>query len=149
MPTPRDPNIFYKLVTDEVSTTELLSNLMRFEDFRRLLLSILLTQRCASQVRFEDISTRARLDEGEPDVVIDNSEIYAFIEVKVVPWCRLTLRQRDLSYLKALSKEHRKEGRWLVFLVPDNWKYTGELQTLLGGLDTVHPESGVHARIKF
>jgi hypothetical protein len=99
MPTPRDHNVFYNLVFDEPSTTELLANLMRFKEFRRLLLGSLLTEECASLVKFEDIRTRTRLDDGDsPDVVIDNSDIYAFIEVKVKPWRELSkLISRILS----------------------------------------------------
>jgi len=145
---PRDLNVFHNLVDDEPSTTELLCNLMRFTAFRRLLLSRFLTDACASQIEFEDITTRARLAEGDcPDIVIANSEIYAFLEVKVDRYRELTQRQRDGSYLKCLSGDTRPE-RWLIFLVPEGWEYLDVLRKSLGGLDSDRSD-GVHTRIRF
>jgi hypothetical protein len=145
---PRELNIFHNLVDDEPSTTELLCNLMRFTAFRRLLLGRFLTEACAPKIEFEDVATRARLGEGDcPDIVIANSDVYAFLEVKIDTQRGLTQRQRDGSYLKLLSKDRRPE-RWLVFLVPEGWEFLELTEKLLGGIDNDHPD-GVHTRIRF
>lgn len=145
---PRELNIFHNLVDDEPSMTELLCNLMRFTAFRRLLRGRFLTEACASKIEFEDIATRARLGEGDcPDIVIANSDVYAFLEVKTDAYRELTQRQRDGSYLKPLSKDKRPE-RWLVFLVPEGWEFLELTEKLLGGLDNDHSD-GVHTRIRF
>ncbi len=144
---PRDLNIFHNLVDDEPSTTELLCNVMRFTALRDLLLGRFLTEPCATRIAFEDITTRARLGEGDPDIVIENSDVYAFVEVKIDPFRELTLRQRDGSYLRLLAKDKRQE-RWLVFLVPEGWEFLPVVQQLCGGLDTDRPD-GVHTRVRF
>ncbi len=122
----REQNIFYKLVRDENSATELLCNLMRFAAFRRPLLSLLFSEQCAGKIEYGAIDTQYHLDgSGRPDLVIDSDEVFAFVEVKVEKGCGLTGHQ-PTGYLDALRNDKRPE-RWLVFLVPTGWVHEPEL----------------------
>lgn len=122
----RDQNIFYKLVNDENSTTELLCNLMRFASFRCAFLARLLPGTCFSdQIEHAVVDTQITLDSGNgrPDVVINDDRIYVLVEIKTDLYCTLTENQPDgyVSHLLGLTKDY--EERWLVFLVPKGWIY--------------------------
>ena len=119
---PRDRNIYYNLVYDENSVTELLCNLMRIAVFRRALLSRLFALgNVCEVVPFDDIDTQCRTaDTGQPDVTIDSKEVYGFIKVKIRSNCGLTQYQPD-GYLEKLSNDKRGY-RFLAFLVPPDWE---------------------------
>ena len=126
----RDQNIFYKLVNDENSTTELLCNLMSFASFRRALLARLLPgSSFIDHIEHEDIDTQITLDSGNgrPDVVIDSDRIYSILEIKTELDCTLTENQPDgyLSHLLVSDEKYSEKycEKWLVFLVPKGWIY--------------------------
>ncbi|HUI05853.1 MAG TPA: hypothetical protein VL486_02485 [Verrucomicrobiae bacterium] len=123
-----DPNIFDGLVYNENSATELLRNLMWFGAFRRPLLTLLFSNECAEKIEFANIETQRSLGKfGRPDIVVDNDEIFAILEIKVKKWCPPTDSQ-PAGYLNALrDKKHSRKG-WLAFLIPKGWDYEQALR---------------------
>jgi hypothetical protein len=147
---PRTENVFYNLVTDENSTTELLCNLMRFAAFRIPFLRLFLSEASASDVSWDDIDTQIDFSScGRPDLCIQNERLAALIEVKVTPGLGLTENQPK-GYLEYLLRGDVPE-RWLVFLVPRAWAHLEYLNSIL----SVTAESGgsaaslsnIHTRI--
>jgi hypothetical protein len=117
---PRAENVFFNLVTDENSTTELLCNLMRFSAFRTPFLRQFLSETVASEVTGDDFDTQVDLGAcGRPDLRIRNKDLVALIEVKVTTGLSLTANQ-PAGYAEFLTKQNAPE-RWLVFLVPKLW----------------------------
>jgi hypothetical protein len=130
---PRAENVFYNLVTDENSTTELLCNLMRFSGFRIPFLRLFLPEAVAKDVAWEDFDTQLAITGGgRPDLQIWNDDIVALIEIKVSAGLPPTPHQRR-GYFELLRKQAAPE-RWLVFLVPRNWAHQEELNRELAEL---------------
>jgi hypothetical protein len=126
---PRTGNVFYNLVTDENSTTELLCNLLRFDEFRLPFLRLFLSEATASEVSWGDIDTQGGLFNcGIPDLRIENDKLLVLLEVKVTPHLELTSHQSK-SYLEYLSKNPKPECL-LVFLVPSEWNHLDALDIL-------------------
>ena len=72
---PRVENVFYNIVTNENSTTELLCNLMRFPEFRVQLLGLILPGANLSGVGWDDIDTQVDLGAyGRPDMEVRRRE---------------------------------------------------------------------------
>jgi hypothetical protein len=144
---PRAANVFYNLVTDENSTTELLCNLMRFSAFRIPFLRLFLPEVAAGDVAWEDFDTQlATTDGGRPDLQIRNPGIVALIEVKVSAGLAPTPHQRR-GYFEFLLKQDAREC-CLIFLVPRNWAHREELNRGLAELaGTVGPEKKNGARV--
>ena len=96
---PRVSNVFHNIVTDENSTTELLCNLLQFEDFRVQFLELILPGIDSSEIAWDHIETQIdHADFGRPDIQIRNGSVLAFIEVKVVAGLDTTVNQpRDTS----------------------------------------------------
>jgi hypothetical protein len=144
----RSFNVFHKLVTNEDTLTELLCNLMQFSVFRRAVVARLLEERCAATIEYADIDTQIVFrDYGRPDLVIDNDDVYAFVEVKIVLDRPLTENQLD-AYLNRLSKDGRRD-RWLVFLVPRKWIYVQDLQRSIQSACVAYASNGVRAKIVY
>lgn len=147
---PRDPSLFYHLVDREPDMTELLCNLMRFDKFRcSILESLLGNEPCVARIRFEEINTRTTSDnDGSPDIVIENPEIFALLEIKTDPLRGLTKIQRDGGYLRALSKSPKQAERWLVFLVPDDWVHEKQTSAMLENPAKTDPNFRIQTGIK-
>jgi hypothetical protein len=129
----RLPNIFYNVVNDEDSTTELLCNFMRFTAFRRAFLNLFLPNNLASEVMWDAVETQVDLSGfGRADVVIQNDVLTALIEVKTTYERDLTENQPS-GYLAYLSRHTRNTARepWLVFLVPGKWAHRAYLDEAL------------------
>jgi hypothetical protein len=137
--------VFDNLVTNENSATELLCNAMRFDPLRRALLALFFSDEGGSEIGDDDIHTQVSVDQGRPDLVVANDDVCAFIEVKVVEHCGLTLNQPD-GYFKCLLKDKRPQ-RWLVFLVPSGWVYSDSLNRSLKLLGDTYPGCGIQTRI--
>ena len=93
---PRVQNVFHNIVTDENSTTELLCNLLRFDDFRAPFLKLILPDFDSSEIAWDHIETQ--IDHGKfgrPDIQIRNGSLLALIEVKVVASLDTTKNQPD------------------------------------------------------
>jgi hypothetical protein len=157
-------SVFYKLVTKEDSYTQLLCNLMtRCVDFRAHALRLLLLESQASSGlgRFD---TQTRLPEcGRPDIVIHTDEICALMEVKINPKRRLTAYQElpfcgdddtsdsftrklltSKNYFGFLHRQRWAAEKWLVFLVPKDWRDRDRVQKLLVALKRTHPDINTH-----
>lgn len=131
---PRAESIFFNLVTEENSATELLCNLMRFTAFRRAVLGRLISPDIATDIHYEDIDTQNRaLGCGQPDLVVQNNRLCALVEVKVRPDQGCTDNQPD-KYFERLVRVEGGVERWLVFLVPRTWKYYRETLERLNAL---------------
>jgi hypothetical protein len=127
---PRAANIFYNLVTDENSTTELLCNLMRFSAFRTPFLRQFLSETAATEVAWEDFDTQVGIaGSGRPDLQIWTKDFVALIEIKVAPGVGLTANQPK-EYIEFLCNQNAREC-WLVFLVPKGWQYIRDLERSL------------------
>jgi hypothetical protein len=140
-------SVFHNLVSNENSATELLCNAMRFDALRSALLTLFFSDTCASKVTADDIDTQITVGRGQPDLVIDNDEVYAFIEVKVERHCGLTPYQPDGYYECLREDKSKRPERWLVFLVPSRWDCRPRLEDSLRRLDTTHVGSGVKTNI--
>jgi hypothetical protein len=135
---PRVQNVFHNIVTDENSTTELLCNLLQFDDFRVRFLQLILPGVDSSEVVWDHIETQIdHGDFGRPDIQIQNGSVLALIEVKVVASLDTTANQ-PLGYMNFLLTQNEPTRR-LVFLVPSDWfklkEFRQELQRL--GTDAV------------
>ena len=83
---------------------------------------------------------------GRPDIVIDSPEICALLEVKINPSRSLTANQEPAicevknrrNYLDFLARSKANE-RWLLFLVPENWKFLQMTRELLAELKRNNP----------
>jgi hypothetical protein len=123
---PRVENVFFNLVTDENSTTELLCNLMQFSGFRIPFLRLFLPEALAKVVAWEDFDTQlATAGGGRPDLQIRNDDIVALVEVKVSAGLAPTPHQRQ-GYFEFLKQQVGREC-WLILLVPRNWAHREEL----------------------
>ena len=138
-------SVFHNLVTSENTATELLCNAMRFDPLRRALLALFFSDACSSKVAGDEIDTQVSLAQGRPDLVVDNEEVYAFVEVKVEEHCGLTVNQPN-GYFNRLAEDPRAQ-RWLVFLVPSSWHYFKELRDALESLNHAHVGAGIQTRV--
>lgn len=143
---PRTPNLFYNLVTDENSTTELLCNLMRFDKFRVGFLELFLQGDMASGIRWEDFETQVAIPgHGIPDIQIQTDDLLALIEVKVRPGLGPSSYQTD-GYFQFVSSRNFRE-RHLVYLVPAAWAYHESLKRLLDAREKDSPQTAIRAKI--
>jgi hypothetical protein len=143
---PRSSNIFHRLVANEDSHTELLCNLMQYSAFRRPLLLRILSERCAQQIKYDDIDTQVVLPEsGRPDIIIEGDTVYAVVEVKVDPGRGLTGNQPD-AYFRYLATKTCPD-RWLVFLLPPGWSDGPRLRESLARLEATQGDGGVRTCI--
>jgi len=136
---PRVQNVFHNIVTDENSTTELLCNLLQFDDFRVRFLQLVLPGVDSLEVGWDHIETQ--IDHGEfgrPDIQIRNGSILALIEVKVVTSLDTTVNQPQ-GYMNYLLTQN-EPTRVLVFIVPSDWFKLKEFRQELPRLrtDAVH-----------
>lgn len=141
-------SIFYKLVTNEDAYTQLLCNLMvRFDDFRKLVLQLFLQEDEALQIAPHEIHTQKVLPGcGRPDIVIRTAEICALVEVKVNRGRDLTTNQdltacddRDVDNYVRFLLDGPWPARSLIFLVPEDWTHRDRVQISLNVLKKTHP----------
>ncbi len=131
-------SVFYNLVKDENSFTELLCNLLMHSRFRAQVLPLLCHEIPAASIMDATITTQeVDKDCGRPDIVIRTDTACAVVEVKLDPRRGLTSHQqlpgcnekldgtRYSDFLLKQNVPHRE----LVFLVPANWKNAEISQT--------------------
>lgn len=132
--------VFYKLVNKEDDYTQLLCNLMqRNADFRNRVLRLFLSEESASEIKPNHIRTQCVLPEcGRPDIVIQTPSLCALVEVKINPKRALSPNQEPAPYGQKELKGYvrflqgcKVREKWMVFLVPQDWKYREELQRML------------------
>jgi len=114
-------NLFYRVAKDENSTTEILCNLMNFKIFREKFLAIFLSPELINKISFEDFETQVRLNEGQPDIIIENEIIKVIIEIKTEKYTTLTDNQPE-GYINNLLTQ-KIENKWLIFILPKGYIY--------------------------
>lgn len=121
----RPVNLFYRIVRDENSTTELLCNLLAFKSFRDCFLRKILPPESLDLLgAFDYGHINTQFDFGEngiPDLVIDDEEnAIIVIEVKIRD-ASLTDNQPK-GYLKHLNSEKcPHKNKWIVLLAPESY----------------------------
>lgn len=125
---PRPQDVFYNLVTNENSTTQLLSNLLQFDDFRAVFLGLILPGVVPSEVVWGDIDTQIAYDNcGLSDIRIRNKSVLAPIEVKVGRHTDCTENQPK-GYIVSFALSMSRYDDWSFLCHP-----TGSNLTYLSG----------------
>lgn len=133
--------IFRRLTKDdENTTTELLANLFQRKYFRDLSLRFLLSTNddsidCpVSQDEFDGItessvSTQIRTkNHGQPDLIIYSDDLFVVFENKVKD--NTILQDHELYDYIELSELYKKSKSFLVFLVPVNYQYKAQIESI-------------------
>lgn len=130
----REENIFYNIIKNETSLTEIFCNFMNYEVFRDLFIDIINKKICKkinkSKVKFQDFDTQVPLLNEQNNGIIDlqlkisEKEIYLF-EIKIELYTNLTDNQ-PINYLKYL-KDLNIENENLFFIVPKGYYYLNKL----------------------
>ena len=126
---PRDSNIFYNIVEDENSLTELLCNLLQFKPFMTLFTCLIEEKLMLHDIAFdyEHIETQNSLGEkGIPDISVENEGLSLLIECKIEAGTSLTAKQ-PISYLNSLKVNAADKTKALVFLIPNDYIHEKEL----------------------
>jgi hypothetical protein len=119
--------IFDNLVNDEDDFTELLCNMVKFEEFENILYDFF-----GIKNKEKYIETQYQTEKnGIPDLVISYDDGIEFIEVKVGDR-RLTKNQPE-GYIRELSNRTEKNKK-LYFLIPKNYYYLKELKSRIKNL---------------
>jgi hypothetical protein len=138
----RIENLFYNVVKDENSTTEIFCNLMKIKVFRDKFLSLFLPTEVVQEINYENFDTQPSIDYGRPDMIIENEEVSILFELKTSKWCKLTGNQPN-EYLKYLETNKDKRHRWLVFLLPQDYLQEKEINS-----DKIIP-NGINLKILY
>lgn len=134
----REENIFYNLIKNETSLTEVFCNFMKYKIFRDLFIDIV-NEKIKnkestidkSKVRFEDFDTEVPLKEDEEKLGrIDlqlkvSDEIYLF-EIKIEAFTSLTDNQPK-SYLEFLKNNNLYKNENLFFILPKGYFHKNEI----------------------
>lgn len=133
----REENIFYNLIKNETSLTEVFCNFMRYENFRNLFIDMINEKIKSkeniidkSKVKFQDFDTEVALNNqknGRIDfqLKINTNKIYLF-EIKIKTYTNLTDNQPKgyLDYLKELELESEN----LFFILPKGYLHLKEIK---------------------
>ena len=116
----RENNIFYNVIKNETSLTEVFCNLMHYKAFRDLFLSIVNKKRKKlsleefqiSSIKYNDFSTEKDLKEdgsrlGRGDLILKNKDDEYIFELKIEKYRKLTVNQPE-SYLKYLKNDNTR-----------------------------------------
>ena len=134
----REENIFYNLIKNETSLTEVFCNFMRYENFRNLFIDMI-NEKIKnkeniidkSKVEFQDFDTEVALKENEEkagriDLQLKiNEEIYLF-EIKIEVLTKLTNNQPN-GYLEYLKNDNLYKNENLFFIIPKGYFHTNEI----------------------
>lgn len=130
----REENIFYNLIKNETSLTEVFCNFMRYENFRNLFIEMI-NEKIKNKenvidksiVKFQDFDTEVILGDNEKkfgriDLQLKvNNEIYLF-EIKIETFTSLTNNQPK-SYLEFLEDKNEN----LFFILPKGYFHKSEI----------------------
>jgi hypothetical protein len=117
-------NIFQNIITVENSFTELLCNILKYNQFRNILLKFIGISDYENYDYDTQYKTKYSQKNGRPDFVIYSNDTCYFLENKISD-TPLT-RNQPKGYLKELSTMNIK-NKCLYFLLPRNYKYKNEL----------------------
>ena len=131
----REENIFYNLIKNETSLTEVFCNFMRYENFRNLFIDII-NEKIKNQeniidksiVKFQNFDTEVALNDKDEkagridlQLKINENEKYLF-EIKIETFTSLTKHQPE-SYLKFLDNKDEN----LFFILPKGYFHKSEI----------------------
>jgi len=127
----REDNIFYNVIRNETSLTEVFCNFMKYKQFREIFLNLVaekneLFKELKSHIKFDNFITEKVLDDnlGRADLVLElNDEQYIF-ELKIEMYTRLTDNQ-PVNYLKFLANKNEN----LFFILPKGYMHLSEICT--------------------
>ncbi len=135
----REDNIFYNLVKNETSLTEVFCNLMKYKAFREMFLKLVKEKNKVNfevlDVKFDDFDTEVALniddeeDLGRADLVLTTDEAEYIFELKIELYTGLTDHQPG-NYLKYLrSKNESVFNENLFFIVPKGYMHLSTIHT--------------------
>lgn len=127
----REDNIFYNVIRNETSLTEVFCNFMKYKQFREIFLNLVaekneLFKELKSHIKFDNFITEKVLDEnqGRVDLVLNvNDDKYLF-ELKIDIYRKLTPNQ-PINYLNSLNNKNEN----LFFILPKRYMHVSELCT--------------------
>ena len=129
----REKNIFFNIIKNETSVTEIFCNLMQYKLFRDMFLEMVNEKRKKLEfeefdlttIKYNDFSTEKDFgkdfeddkNRGRGDLILENDVDYIF-ELKIERYRRPTSNQPE-GYLKYLENDNSR----LFFIVPKNYMY--------------------------
>lgn len=140
-------NIFLNVVTLENQTTELLRNFLQFKLFRDIFLSLFLSDNeIVNSVENEHVITQKYLqDYGTPDLCIENDSLLVLCEVKIND-TSLTENQPE-GYLNFLLSTEQNIDKWLVFIVPRDYRNYQEIEKKYEMFRIRNPNQTINTKI--
>jgi hypothetical protein len=135
------------VVKDENSTTEILCNLMKFKLFREKFLGIFIPVELINEISFEDFETQVSLNEGRPDIIIENEKNKFIIEVKTGKYTKLTGNQ-PIGYLNHLLNQ-KNENKRLIFILPEGYIYEKNINDIFVLFNNEHPSNEIEKQIVY
>ena len=141
----REKNIFYNVLRNETSLTEIFCNLLQYKVFRDLFLEMV-NEKCKvlgieefnlASVKYENFSTEVDLGsndkeenskKGRADLVFAyRNEVEYIFELKIETYTNLTDNQPE-SYLKYLEVDEKDEAnKRLFFILPKGYLHKDEI----------------------
>ncbi len=127
--------------------TEAFCNLLSHKVFRDAFLKKLELGDLIDSIQFEDFDTQSRIgDQGQPDLLIRNNHLAAFIEIKTGNSC-LTSNQ-PTGYLNFLSKSESTK-KYLIFLIPKGYIYFKSWEELVEAWGKVNSSTIINETIRW
>lgn len=127
----RENNIFYNVIRNETSLTEVFCNFMQYKVFRNLFIELINKKRKilnlkeihSSSIKYDDFFTELYLKEedtkfGRGDLILKNKDIDYIFELKIEKYTTLTKNQPE-SYLKYLKNDNTR----LYFIIPKGYMH--------------------------
>lgn len=122
---PREKHIFYNIVSDENSFTELFCNLLQYPLFREVFIALIKEKTESSDVFFEyeNVLTQFNTENnGIPDILIETDVLTILAENKIDKTRTITENQ-PISYLEYLNgPECNTKFKILIFILPYDYE---------------------------
>jgi hypothetical protein len=133
----RENNIFYNVIRNETSLTEVFCNLMQYKAFRDLFLNIVNQKRESlkleklqvASIKYNNFSTEKAFKEedtklGRGDLILEDRGSEYIFELKIERYTKLTSNQPE-GYLKYLKGDDSK----LFFIIPKDYMHKDDIYT--------------------
>lgn len=132
----REDNIFYNVIRNETSLTEVFCNFMKYKQFREIFLKLVAEKNesfkeLKSHIKFDNFSTEKVLDDkqGRADLVLEINEDTYIFELKIEMYTRLTENQ-PVNYLNYLEKQNPTDfSKRLFFILPKGYMHLSDIGT--------------------
>ncbi len=122
-------NIFENLIKNENSFTAGFANLLSISEALREKFANYLNEKFEADTFTADFFlnpyTQKNLEEGQPDVLVENNKHILLIEVKTELKTELQETQKD-AY-KGIFKKFKKKEKFMLFIVPKLYKHLDEI----------------------